>query len=79
MPEPKRNYVDGEWVVAESGDTVDVHNPADTTEVVNTYQHGSTADAEVAVAAVEPGLCGPDVGGIRVEKKVRILRGGLVI
>ncbi len=53
MAEPKRNYIDGEWVASESGDTVDVHNPADTTEVVNTYHYGSEADAEDAVAAAK--------------------------
>ena len=51
MPEPKQNYVNGEWVAAESGDTVDVTNPADTTEVVNTYHYGDEADAEAAVEA----------------------------
>ena len=53
MTEPKRNYVNGEWVVAETGDTVDVANPADTSEVVNTYQQSSAADAAEAIEAAD--------------------------
>jgi aldehyde dehydrogenase (NAD+) len=53
MPEPKRNYVDGAWVEAEGGQTVHVQNPANPSEVVNTYSYGTAADAEAAVAAAK--------------------------
>jgi aldehyde dehydrogenase (NAD+) len=78
MPEPERNYVDGEWVAARSGDTVDVHDPADTTKVVNTYQHGTEADAEAAVAAAKAAADewaatpAPDRGAILREAGARL-------
>lgn len=73
MTEPKRNYVDGEWVAAETGDTVDVENPADTSEVVNTYPASSAADAEVAIEAADTAqdewgaMPAPDRGAILRE------------
>ncbi len=45
------NYVDGEWTGSESGETFEVRNPADETEVVGTYQASTRADAEGAVEA----------------------------
>jgi len=51
MPEPKRNYIDEDWVDAEAGETADVTNPADTSEVVNTYSYGGEPDGEAAIAA----------------------------
>jgi aldehyde dehydrogenase (NAD+) len=51
MRDAKPNYVNGEWVSAKSGDTVDVTDPADTTDVVNTYHYGNKGDAEAAVEA----------------------------
>jgi aldehyde dehydrogenase (NAD+) len=51
MTETHRNYVNGEWVESETGETYEVRNPADTTEVVGEYQKSSVADAEEAVAA----------------------------
>ena len=51
MPESFRNYVDGDWVESETGETFEVANPADTTEVVAEYQESSRADAEAAVEA----------------------------
>ena len=73
MTEPKRNYVNGEWVAAESGDTVDVENPADTSEVVNTYPASSAADAEAAIEAADTAqdewgaMPAPDRGAILRE------------
>lgn len=73
MTEPKRNYVDGEWVAAETGDTVDVENPADTSEVVNTYPASSAADAEAAIEAADTAqdewgaMPAPDRGAILRE------------
>nr|WP_218836465.1 aldehyde dehydrogenase family protein [Halobaculum salinum] len=45
------NYVGGEWIESESGETFDVRNPADTAEVVGTYQASTRADAERAIGA----------------------------
>jgi aldehyde dehydrogenase (NAD+) len=68
-----QNYVDGEWVDSESGETVEVRNPADTTEVVNTYHYGNEEDAEAAVAAASAAsdewatMPAPDRGAILRE------------
>jgi aldehyde dehydrogenase (NAD+) len=51
MTETYRNFIDGEWVAAESGDTFEVRNPADTSDVVGEFQQSSTADAERAIEA----------------------------
>ena len=49
---PERlNLIDGEWVEASTGETVTTRNPADTREVVATYQQSGSADAERAVEA----------------------------
>ncbi|MBP1986849.1 2,5-dioxovalerate dehydrogenase [Halolamina salifodinae] len=45
------NYVGGEWVAAESGDTFDTHDPAHPDQVVGTYPKSSAADTDAAVAA----------------------------
>ncbi|RDZ62622.1 aldehyde dehydrogenase family protein [Haloferax sp. Atlit-12N] len=45
------NFVNGEWVDAESGDTFEVVNPADTTDVVARFQRSTAADAEDAIEA----------------------------
>jgi aldehyde dehydrogenase (NAD+) len=34
-------YIDGEWRESKTGDTFDVRNPADTSEVIATYQQSS--------------------------------------
>lgn len=39
MTEDRSNYVDGEWTAAESSETLEVVNPANTGEVVATYPH----------------------------------------
>ncbi|WP_126664942.1 2,5-dioxovalerate dehydrogenase [Haloterrigena salifodinae] len=51
MPTAHRNYVDGEWVESRSGETFEVLNPANTTEVVGEFQSSTTEDAEAAVEA----------------------------
>ena len=51
MSETVKNYIGGQWTETESGKTITVSNPANTTSVVNTYQQSSAADAEKAVAA----------------------------
>jgi len=51
MPTDYGNYVDGEWVESESGETFEVHNPANTEEVVSRHQSSTTADTESAIEA----------------------------
>lgn len=46
-----QNYVDGEWVNSGTGETFDTVNPANTSEVVATYQRSDAADANRAVDA----------------------------
>jgi 2,5-dioxopentanoate dehydrogenase len=77
MPEYK-NYIDGEWVESESGETLDVVNPADTNEVVGTFQKSNEEDTNRAVeAAVEAreewaDTPGPTKGGILRETAQRL-------
>ncbi len=51
VTETNQNYVDGEWVSSETGETFDVENPANPSETVASYQQSSTADATEAVDA----------------------------
>ncbi|SFL43737.1 aldehyde dehydrogenase (NAD+) [Halogranum rubrum] len=51
MTETRANYVNGEWVSSETGETIDVENPANPSEVVARYQQSSAADAAEAVDA----------------------------
>ncbi|MFB6119741.1 MAG: aldehyde dehydrogenase family protein [Halobacteriaceae archaeon] len=51
MPEAFRNYVGGDWVESETGETFEVLNPADTSEVAAEYQESNRADAKAAVEA----------------------------
>ncbi len=46
-----RNYIDGEWIESESGDTIEVTNPANTDEVVGVYQRSTGDDTERAISA----------------------------
>ena len=45
------NFVNGEWVESETGETIDVENPANPSEVVASYQQSNAADAAAAVDA----------------------------
>lgn len=47
------NYIDGEWIESESGETFDTVNPADPSRTVATYQQSTEADAEAAVEAAD--------------------------
>jgi aldehyde dehydrogenase (NAD+) len=51
VPEPNQNYVDGEWVSSETGETFEVYNPAAPDETVASYQQSNAADAAEAVEA----------------------------
>ena len=48
-----KNFIDGEWVEASSGDTFENLNPADTRDVVGIFQRSSAADVEAAVEAAK--------------------------
>ena len=45
------NYVDGQWSEAETGETIDVTDPANPSDVVARYQRSSAEDATRAVEA----------------------------
>ena len=51
MSEQYRNYIDGEWVESETGETFESRNPADRDDVVGVFQQSGDADAERAVEA----------------------------
>jgi len=51
MAETYKNYIDGEWVASETGETFDVINPAQNDEVIGEFQASSSADAERAIEA----------------------------
>lgn len=59
------NYIDGQWVGADSGGTIDVTNPA-TGEVIGTVPNAGDAETRRAIAAAEaafPGFAGMDLMG----------------
>jgi aldehyde dehydrogenase (NAD+) len=45
------NFIDGEWCPAQSGATIQTHNPADTRQLVADYPLSDTVDARTAIAA----------------------------
>ena len=48
-----KNFIDGEWVEASTGETFENRNPADTRDVVGIFQRSGKADVDAAVAAAE--------------------------
>ena len=48
-----KNFIGGEWVAAKSGATFETHNPADTGELVATYQKSDADDTRQAIAAAK--------------------------
>lgn len=73
MAEEHLNYIDGSWLKAKSGETFQVHNPADPSAVVGEFQASSPADAEMAVNAAVAAkdewadTPGPDRGAVLLE------------
>jgi aldehyde dehydrogenase (NAD+) len=47
------DFIDGEWRPSESGRTFQSVNPADTRDVIGTFQQSSAADAAAAIRAAE--------------------------
>ena len=48
-----KNFIDGEWVEASTGDTFENRNPADTRDLVGIFQKSAKADVDAAVAAAK--------------------------
>jgi aldehyde dehydrogenase (NAD+) len=48
-----KNFIDGEWVEASTGDTFEDRNPADTRDVVGIFQKSGKADVHAAVDAAK--------------------------
>ncbi len=55
MAKPKvyKNYIGGEWVNSQSGETFENINPADTGEVVGVFQKSNAQDVDAAISAAE--------------------------
>jgi alpha-ketoglutaric semialdehyde dehydrogenase len=48
-----KNFIDGEWVDASTGETFENRNPADTRDVVGIFQKSAKADVEAAIEAAK--------------------------
>src|SRR5438045_683501 len=48
-----KNFIDGEWMEASTGDTFEDRNPADTRDVVGIFQKSGKADVDAAVEAAK--------------------------
>jgi len=48
-----KNFIDGEWVEASTGQTFENRDPADTRDVVGIFQRSGKADVEAAIAAAK--------------------------
>ena len=44
-----KNYINGKWVESKSGKTFENRNPADTTDLVGTFQKSTADDVKAAV------------------------------
>src|SRR5215467_11971970 len=52
-PKIYKNFIDGEWVEAASGETFENRNPADTRDVVAIFQKSAKTDVDAAVDAAK--------------------------
>ncbi len=50
-PREYKNYVNGEWVAAKSGKTIENRNPANTDELIGIFPHSGPEDVDAAVSA----------------------------
>jgi alpha-ketoglutaric semialdehyde dehydrogenase len=48
-----KNFIDGEWVEASTGETFENRNPADTRDLVGIFQKSAKADVDAAVEAAK--------------------------
>lgn len=53
MAEEYRNFIGGEWVKSKSNNTFENRNPADTSDLVGTFQLSSQDDVDAAVKAAQ--------------------------
>lgn len=73
MTEIYKNYINGEWVESETGDTFENRNPADPSDVIGKFQQSSGDDAEHAIGAAADAQAewadtpGPERGAILKE------------
>lgn len=67
-----KNYIGGEWVDAQSGDTFEVINPANE-EVVATVPSGGRDDAQRAIAAARQSFDSGEWTSIEPDERKRIL------
>ncbi len=51
MPQKYRNYIGGEWVASETGETFENRNPADPSDVIGRFQQSNAADTERGIEA----------------------------
>ncbi len=51
MPQTYHNYIDGQWVPAQSGATYENRNPADRDDLIGLFPQSAQADVDAAVAA----------------------------
>lgn len=56
MPDTYKNFIDGEWVEASSGETFESVEPADTSRVLGEFQQSTKEDAEEAIRAANDAL-----------------------
>jgi len=52
-PKTYKNFIDGEWVASQTGQTFENLNPADTRDVVGVFQKSGKADVDAAVDAAK--------------------------
>jgi alpha-ketoglutaric semialdehyde dehydrogenase len=87
MPDTFLNYIDGEWVPAQSGETFENRNPARTSDLIGVFPRCTAEDVERAVAsarsgferwrrvpAPERGLVLQRAGELMVERKEELAR-----
>src|SRR6202049_4621294 len=48
-----KNFIDGEWVEASTGQTFENRNPADTRDVIGIFQRSGKEDVDAAIAAAK--------------------------
>ena len=53
MPETYKNFINGEWVASQTGQTFEDRNPANTDEVVGVFQKSDQRDVNAAIGAAK--------------------------
>src|ERR1035441_7770440 len=71
-----KNFIDGEWVEASTGETFENRNPADTRDLVGIFQKSAKADVDSAVAAAKPARGFGWAGSASAKNTLGAARGG---